>query len=108
MTKMPKKLVDAGAWLKGLNDSWMYANLAKKIIREAPSAEVYGQWISMEERPPAVSGEYIVVIEGAEKSTCLHYDTNGGVWFCEGDEENTYCVTKWMPLPPAEEVEGDA
>ncbi|MBQ9779045.1 MAG: hypothetical protein IJW22_09015, partial [Clostridia bacterium] len=76
-------------------------------VENAPTAEVYGQWISMKERPPAVSDEYIVVIEGAERSTCLYYDTNGGVWFCEGDEENTYRVAKWMPLPPAEEVEGD-
>ena len=37
---MKKKLIDAEAWLKGLNDSWMYANLAKKIIREAPFYEV--------------------------------------------------------------------
>ena len=100
MTKMPTKLVDAGAWLKGLNDGWMYANLARKIISEAPTAEIYGQWISMEERPPAVSDEYIVMIEGAEKSTCLYYDAEEGVWFDEREEENTYRVVKWMPLPP--------
>ena len=109
MPKMPTKLIDAGAWLKGLNDSWMYANLAKKIIREAPTAEVYGQWISMEERPPAVSDEYIVMIAGAKKSTCLYYDRDEGVWFDEsGSGEHVFCVTKWMPLPPAEEVEADA
>lgn len=104
MTKMPTKLIDAGEWLKHCNQSWMYYNLAKHIIDREPTAEVYGQWISMEERPPAVSDEYIVMIEGAEKSTCLYYDANGGVWFCEGDEEEiTYHVTKWMPLPPTGE-----
>lgn len=105
MTKMPTKLVDAGAWLKGINDSWMYANLAKKIIREAPTAEVYGQWISMEERPPAVSDEYIVMIAGADNSTCLYYDAEEKMWFEEREGyTNVYKVTKWMPLPEAEEI----
>ncbi len=105
MTTMPTKLVDAGAWLKGLNDSWMYANLAKKIIREAPTAQVYGQWIAMEERPPAVSDEYIVQIAGARKATCLYYDADEGVWFDDREGEIVYRVTKWMPLPDGEEVE---
>lgn len=109
MAKMPTKLIDAGEWLKHCNKSWMYYNLAKHIIDREPTAEVYGQWISMEERPPAVSDEYIVQIAGAQKATCLYYDADEGVWFDEsGSGEHIFCVTKWMPLPPAEEVEGDA
>ncbi len=99
MQKMPTKLVDAGEWLKRCNKSWMYYNTAKHVIDTAPTAEIYGQWISIEERPPAVSDEYIVVIAGADKSTCLYYDADEGVWFDEREEENTYRVTKWMPLP---------
>ena len=33
-----KKYIDAGAWLARVNPSWMYTNLARKIIREAPAA----------------------------------------------------------------------
>ena len=100
MPKMPTKLVDAGEWLKSCNKSWMYYNIAKYVVDHAPTAQVYGQWISMEERPPAVSDEYIVMIQGAKKSTCLCYDAEEGVWFDEREEETTYRVTKWMPLPP--------
>lgn len=101
MPKMPTKLIDAGEWLKHCNKSWMYYNLAKHIIDREPTAEVYGQWIAMEERPPAVSDEYIVMIAGAKKSTCLYYDADEGVWFDEsGSGEHIFCVTKWMPLPP--------
>ncbi len=102
MTKLPTKLVDAGEWLKSCNKSWMYYNTAKYVVDHAPTAQVYGQWISMKERMPAVSDEYIVMIEGADKSTCLYYDTDEGVWFDEREEETTYRVTKWMPLPPSD------
>ena len=67
------------------------------------------KWIDAKACPPTVSDEYIVVIAGAKKSTCLYYDADEGVWFDEsGSGEHVFCVTKWMPLPPAEEVEGDA
>lgn len=58
--------------------------------------------------PPAVSDEYIVQIAGAQKATCLYFDADEGVWFDDREGEIVYRVTKWMPLPPAEEVEGDA
>ena len=100
MPKLPTKLIDAGAWLKGCNKSWMYYNTASYIIRNAPTAEVYGQWILTKERSPAVSDEYIVMIAGASKPTSLYYDADEGVWYSESEEgEVTYCVTKWMPLP---------
>lgn len=35
-----KKLIDAEAWLSQCSHAWMNYNLAKKIIREAPSYEV--------------------------------------------------------------------
>ena len=100
MTKMPIKLVDVGEFLRVSNKSWMYFNTAKYIVDHAPTAEVYGQWISMEERPPAVSDEYIVQIAGAIKATCLYYDADEGVWFDDREGEIVYRVTKWMPLPP--------
>ena len=37
---MKKKLIDAEAWLAQCNQSWMYYNTAKKVIREAPCYEV--------------------------------------------------------------------
>ena len=37
---MKKKLIDAEAWLKQCNQSWMHYNLAKLIIAKAPCYEV--------------------------------------------------------------------
>ena len=109
MTKMPIKLVDVGEFLRASNKSWMYFNTAKYIVDHAPTAEVYGQWIAMQERPPAVSDEYIAQIAGAQKATCLYYDADEGVWFDEsGSGEHIFRVTKWMPLPPTGEEENES
>ena len=116
MPKMPTKLIDADRLKSSLElsiRSWSgdcnsnapamvsaYRDVLYRVENE-PTAEAYGQWIAMEERPPAVSDEYIVMIAGAKKSTCLYYDTDEGVWFDEsGSGEHIFCVTKWMPLPP--------
>lgn len=89
-----------GEWLQRCNKSWMYFNLAKQIIATAPTAEVYGQWISTEERLPADSGEYIVMIDGAARATCLFYDASEKVFYEENENGGiTYRVSKWMPLP---------
>ena len=102
-----KKYIDAEAWLKQCNPSWMNYNLAQKIIREAPVAEVVGQWIEAAEHPPRESGEYIVMIEGAAFSSVLLYDAAEKVFYEEDDTGGTlYRVTHWMskPEPPRAEA----
>ena len=47
---MKKKLIDAEAWLKQCNQSWMHYNLAKLIIAKAPCYEGRA-------RPPLGAGE---------------------------------------------------
>ena len=98
-----KKYIDVQAWLRQCNTSYMNYNLARKIINEAPVAEVFGQWIDATEQPPTEPDEYIVMIAGAAGSTVLHFDIDdegSGVWFQEvEDSTNFYKVTHWMALP---------
>lgn len=98
-----KKYIDVQAWLRQCNPSWMYMDVARQIIKAAPVAEVFGQWIDAAEQPPTEPDEYIVMIAGAASSTVLHFDIDDegkGVWFQEvEDSTNFYKVTHWMPLP---------
>lgn len=98
-----KKYVDVDAWLRQCSDSWMYYNLAKKIIAEAPAAPVFGQWIDATEQPPTEPDEYIVMIAGATSPTVLYFDVDEDghpVWYEETDDStNFYKVTHWMALP---------
>ena len=97
-----KTLIDAEAWLEQCNPSWMYTDLAKKIIAAAPRVEV-PCWVDAAKELPTEPDEYIVMIAGAEKPTVLHFDVDDegdGVWFEEvEDSTNFYKVTHWMPLP---------
>ena len=97
-----KKYIDATAWLRQCNPSYMNLNLARKIIAEAPAAPVFGQWISAEQ-PPAEADEYIVMIAGAVRPTVLffaHNEDGEGEWLEEvEDGTNFYKVTHWMALP---------
>lgn len=49
---------------------------------------------------PTKSGEYIVMIEGARRPTCLDFDLKldgeTNIWH---DDWNWYKVTHWMPMP---------
>ena len=87
------RLVDVDEFLKGMNDSWMYASTARHIISHAPSARVFGQWIETAEREPEESGEYIAWIAGAAKPTTLWFDVNDegeGVWFEEVEDSTNF------------------
>ena len=69
-----KKYIDAEAWLKQCYPSWMNYNLAQKIIREAPVAEVFGQWIDAADRVPEGGDQYVLgVVNGKyENITFVH------------------------------------
>ena len=103
-----KTLIDAEAWLEQCNPSWMYTDLAKKIIAAAPRVEV-PCWVDAAKELPTEPDEYIVMIAGAEKPTVLHFDVDdekNGVWFEEvEDSTNFYKVTHWQEMPekPGEE-----
>lgn len=97
-----KTLIDAEAWLEQCNPSWMYTDLAKKIIAAAPRVEV-PCWVDAAKELPTEPDEYIVMIAGAEKPTVLHFDVDdekNGVWFEEvEDSTNFYKVTHWQEMP---------
>ena len=106
--KSESKWIDAGEWLKNVSDSWMYANLAKKIIREAPRVEAFGHWIPVSEKKPTVADEYVVMIQGAASPTTLYYLPSEDIFFTETEGDTvTYRVTHWMPLPEAPKKEGE-
>ena len=106
-----KKYIDATAWLRQCNPSYMHYNLARKIINEAPAAPVFGQWIDAVKQPPTEPDEYIVMIAGAADATSLYFnidDEGEPVWFEETEySTNFYKVTHWMalPQPPRQEQE---
>ena len=99
-----KTLIDAEAWLEQCSPSWMYTDLAKKIIAAAPRVEV-PCWVDAAKELPTEPDEYIVMIAGAEKPTVLHFDVDDegdGVWFEEvEDSTNFYKVTHWQEMPDA-------
>ena len=100
-----KKYIDVEAWLRQCSKNWMYMDVAKKIIAQAPAAPVFGQWIDAAEQPPTAPDEYIVMIAGACSPTVLYYTENEdgeGEWYTETeDSTNFYKVTHWMALPAA-------
>lgn len=61
-----------------------------------------GGWIPCKDRLPDKSGEYIVMISGAELPTCLHFLSSDNSWF---DMEKDYKVSYWrhFPKPPHHE-----
>lgn len=62
------------------------------------------EWIPVSERLPEESGEYNVMIKGAERATSLWYSqlSNGWYNFDDDDYKEPYDdVTHWMPLPEA-------
>lgn len=79
--------------------------LQKEIekLRGQLEVERRPQWVSVSERLPEKTGDYIVHTRWAETSTVLTYygkRKNGEQLWCDADG-NYYNVTHWMPLPEA-------
>ena len=82
---------------------------ARKIIREMLTLTPPTEWVSVEERLPGMSGNYI----------CAVKDKNGSVWTIPAEwslemkmwigafGEIKNIVTHWMPLPAPPAKEGD-
>ena len=80
-----------------------------KCLNEAPTLTPPNEWVSVEERLPGVSGNYI----------CAVKDKNGSVWTIPAEwslemkmwigafGEIKNIVTHWMPLPAPPAKEGD-
>lgn len=104
-----RKYIDKDEFVKRLNENVELTNpeeqewVKDECIRQAhamPSVNV-GEWISVEERLPGVTGNYI----------CCVKDRNGNLWtipVCWSLEMKTWfgklgeiknSVTHWMPLP---------
>ena len=55
------------------------------------------KWLLFAEEKPLVSGEYLVIIKGAEIPTVLSYDALTNDWL--DDVDNYYCVKYWCYMP---------
>lgn len=125
-----KTTKDAIKWLENIRDDavatldhirlWepdvntMLYRSRKEKAEIALRALKHTQWIPVQERLPREPEEgltdiedlqeYIVMIAGAEKSTCLQYAGNGE-WIREG---KFYSVVAWMPLPEPYKAEQEA
>ena len=56
-------------------------------------------WIPVTQKLPTKWAEYLVMIEGAEKSTTLYYDPERNMWY--EPDDGVYRVSCWMPMRPA-------
>ncbi len=82
------------------------AKILQRLLRKAADTiealskklSTNGDWIPCSERLPKKSGEYIVMISGAELPTCLNFLSSDNSWF---DMEKDYEVSYWQPLPEA-------
>ena len=80
-------------------------NKAERAISEMPAADVQpvNGWISVKDKLPEDSGEYLVYIvannEPKNKSIITLYYTNLSKQFVYYDNDNLFTVTHWMPLP---------
>ena len=112
------RLIDADALhaeISKLPESVMYKDWVQSAIAIAPTVPAYGQWVSVEDRPPERNGEYIVTAcdEGEPYDEKIWNDTvvvcaeyYKGCWTWE-ENNSEYSldgiVTHWMPLPELSE-----
>ena len=94
---------ETGAFSKGVNKGLNIARSAMRNPDAIPTLTPPNEWVSVDERLPGVSGNYI----------CAVKDKNGSVWTIPAEwslemkmwigafGEIKNIVTHWMPLPVA-------
>lgn len=65
------------------------------------------KWRKFSEERPVCSGEYLVMIEGAELPTLLTYEEDDCSYGWRDDEENYYRVKWWCVLPEHPDEKND-
>lgn len=73
-------------------------NQAATMAREAPTITPPNEWVSLEERLPDISDEYIVCTEDAEVFIC-EYLPSVKQWWDRDAFVVDKRITHWMPLP---------
>lgn len=76
-------------------------------MKTGKDTNVPAQWVSVEERLPGNTGDYIVHIRWAETATVLTYygQRKNGEQLWRDKDGNCYNVTHWMPLPESPKEE---
>lgn len=102
------RLIDADKLTKDLiENKSFYPAIVKRAIEEAPTVQVIGEWISVEERLPNNYAEVLCFLSDLE-FIILTY-TNYGIWkngWIEGEAED-FRITHWMPLPKPPQMKGE-
>lgn len=98
---------------KGMARNTLYA--LKQTVQVMPEIEKRG-WISVKERLPDKKGTYLVFAPTYSGGSSSGLDCNDGVMFARwrkhwsievGYHKRPNCVTHWMPLPDAPEVDDE-
>lgn len=72
-----------------------------KLEQTPAFSNVSGRWVSVKDRLPEYSGEYICCLENGAVTYCFWYDI-GKEWhlYTNKPVRQHNKVTHWMPLPP--------
>ena len=91
----------AGRGCNNGDDCNVMVAICEKLCRAEEGHRDGIKWYNSRWELPAEDGEYLVLIDGANSTTTLWYDTESCV-FCEDDRDNAiYPVSYWAFLPPA-------
>lgn len=94
-----------------INDGYYTVAEIKAIIDAAPTLNVPGKWISVEDRMPDKSGPYLVRFKNVfgERLAIKVYYWNAKIGYWRGAEAHSMIIgiTHWMPLPEPPKENGD-
>ena len=111
------RLIDADEAIRRAKEPSIYDLVdTPEFLSYCPTVNLVGKWISVEDRLPNESGEYLTYRAQASSYQILMFSKHHGLWnafdFMKSKhaEQNTIRgITHWMPLPePPETPETEA
>lgn len=115
------RYIDADKLTKDLiENKSFYPAIVKRAIEEAPTVQVMGEWISVDDRLPVNDYEkhwknrnyYLVYTKPCGKMFVAKYGYKDNDWWCDMNDfvlndKNWLQVTHWMPLPTPPQIKGE-
>ena len=81
--------------------------IAEKLYNAGYRKENQGEWVSVDDRMPEISGKYIVCTKNDKVYQTKFYsytENKGGHW---GQKDKGRSITHWMPLPKPPKMKGE-
>ena len=106
-----REVVESCAECVGASEECALYQIAEKIYNAGYRKQSEGEWISVDERLPEESGEYLTCRCG-DLMTVLRYSKKHKLFNAYDHHEKSYSeqyaisVTHWMPLPEAPKMKG--